>query len=321
MRVLSFAVFVVLKIVFLPLGLVGVLLVGYKQLVISKRLGLAQSAIEVINGRWTMHVFDIRSDPATVRLADALPNTSTLGLWLCLLPLWVKYKICGTLFAYPRVPEEGAEDLADIIIARTLYFDRIIHRVSGEVEQFVVLGAGYDTRAYNELRRAGLRCFEVDQATMQQHKVVSLQQAGIDAAHVTFVQVDFRQEGAFEELRANGYDATKKTLFLWEGVTLYLSEVDVRKTLRDIRAHAPSGSVVVADFYAERFLNLAGGGAAKKVLEYTGEGTGFFLPFATDFEQCLTHFFDSEGLTGGETDFLGRTSDKGPFMVVTEIRI
>ena len=67
MRVLSFAVFVVLQIVFLPLGLVGVLLVGYKQLVISKRLGLAQSAIEVINGRWTMHVFDIRSDPATVR--------------------------------------------------------------------------------------------------------------------------------------------------------------------------------------------------------------------------------------------------------------
>ncbi len=134
---------------------------------------------------------------------------------------------------------------------------------------------------------------------------------------MTFVQVDFRQEGAFEKLSANGYDATKKTLFLWEGVTLYLSEVDVRKTLRDIRAHAPSGSVVVADFYAERFLNLAGGGAAKKVLEYTGEGTGFFLPFATDFEQCLTHFFDSEGLTGGKTDFLGRTSDKGPFMVVT----
>ena len=53
------------------------------------------------------------------------------------------------------------------------------------------------------------------------------------------------------------------------------------------------------------------------MLEYTREGTGFFLPFATDFEQCLTHFFDSEGLTGGKTDFLGRTSDKGPFMVVT----
>ena len=68
MNVLSFLVFVLLQIVFLPLALVGVLLVAYKQMVVSKRLGVSQTAIEVLNGRWTMHVFDIRNDRARGRL-------------------------------------------------------------------------------------------------------------------------------------------------------------------------------------------------------------------------------------------------------------
>lgn len=68
----------------------------------------------------------------------------------------------------------------------------------------------------------------------------------LGAAHVTFVPVDFIRDDAFEKLRTAGYDPTKKTLFLWEGVTFYLAEEDVRRTLRDIRKHAASGSVVIS---------------------------------------------------------------------------
>ena len=68
----------------------------------------------------------------------------------------MKYKIAGTFFAYPRVSEEGPESIGDVV-ARTPYFDRIIQRVAGDVEQFIVLGAGYDTRAYGDLKKQGIQ--------------------------------------------------------------------------------------------------------------------------------------------------------------------
>ena len=320
MRLLSWVVFIVLQIAFLPLAVLGVLLVTYKQMFVSKRLGVSQTMVKVLNGRWTMHVFDIRKDVATVRLADSVPNTSTLGLWLVLVPLWVKYKLSRALFGYPRVPAEGRENLGDIIIARTLYIDRILRRVGGGMYQFVLLGAGFDTRAYGKFKREGLAFFELDQATNQELKVACLGKAGIEAAHVTFVPVDFSREDGFEKLGTDGYDPTKKTLFLWEGVTLYLDEEAVRKTLRNLRKHAAPGSVVVADFYAERFIRM-GSGRLAKVLEYTDETLGFGLPFETDFEQNLQRFLESEGMTPGETFFLGSAGKKGPFMVVAEFGV
>jgi methyltransferase (TIGR00027 family) len=316
---ISFLVFIILQIVFVPIAIVGAVLVGYKQMVISKRLEVSQTGIEVLNGRWAMHVFDIRQDLAAVQLADAIPNTSTLGLWFSLFPLWVKYKISGEYFGYPRIPNEGAEGIADLVVARTLYFDRIIERVLGDVEQFVLLGAGYDTRAYGALNKQGVTFFELDQPTTQKLKVASLRAAGIDASHVTFVEVDFSKESVFEKLRAAGYDPAKKTLFLWEGVTLYLNEVDVRKTLQDIKGHAAPGSVVLADFYAERFIRIGTGKLGSKVMGYTNEGLGFGLPFVTDFEDTLKDFITSDGLKQGESYFMGRVSAKGPFMVVAEL--
>ncbi len=315
MLLLAFVAFVVLQIVCFPLLIVGILLVTYKQMVVSKRLGVSGTAIEVINGRWTMHIFGMRPDSAAARLAGVLPNTSLLGLWLVLFPLWVKYKLSGTLFLYPRVPKEGSETLADFVIARTHYFDRIIERVTADVDQFVVLGAGYDTRCYSELMRNGIRCFEVDQAVTQQLKTASLERAGVGAAHVTFVEVDFNRDDLFEKLQARGYDTTKRTLFLWEGVTLYLSEETVRKTLRDVRACASTGSVVLADIYADRMIN-----SMKAAAKYIGEPVDFSLSLATDCDGDLSGFLGSEGLAIGETYFLGKTHDKGPYGVVVEMR-
>ena len=258
---------------------------------------------------------------ATARLADSVPNTSTFGLWLVFVPLWVKYKLSSAYFGYPRVPDEGREGLGNFLIARTLYIDRIIRRAVGDMDQFVLLGAGYDTRAYGELKRDGLAIFELDRARTQELKVASLGKAGIDVAHVTFVPVDFSRDDAFEKLRAADYDPTKKTLFLWEGVTLYLAEEDVRRTLRDVRQHAAPGSVVVADFYAERFIRMGSGCLAKKTLAYTDETLSFGLPFVTDYEQNLQRFMSSEGLTVGETVFMGSSGKKGPFMVVAELGV
>ena len=322
LRLLSFVVFLVLQIAFLPLAVVGFVIAAYKQLAVSKRLGVSQTMVEVLNARWTMHIFNIREDIASAQLADSVPNTSPFGQWLVLFPLWVKYKMSGAYFGYPQVPDEGRENYLTFMISRTLYIDRIIRRALGDMDQFVLLGAGYDTRAYGEFKRDGTAVFELDQTHNQELKVTSLGNAGIDAAHVTFVPVDFSRDDIFEKLQATGYDTAKKSTLLWEGVTLYLAEKDVRKALRDIREHAAPGSVVVADFYAERFIRTFGQkGATNKLLEYTDETLGFGLPFEADHEQALQRFVNSEGLTVGETTFLGSSGKKGPFMVVAELRV
>ncbi|MHC4409487.1 MAG: class I SAM-dependent methyltransferase [Planctomycetota bacterium] len=319
---MSFVVFLVLQILFLPLAIMGALLVLFKQMVVSKRLGVSQTAIEVLNGRWTMHIFELRKDDATERLARAVPNTSLFGLWLCFVPLWVRYKISGVHWGYPRIPQEGAETMMDLVPARTVYFDRILQRVIGGMEQFVLLGAGYDTRAYGDLRRDGLTIFELDQAAIQRHKITSLEKAGIDVAQVRFVPVDFSRDEAFERLQAAGYDPAKKTVFLWEGVTPYLAEADVRKTMGDIRSHAPAESVLVADIYAEQFTRRGKKGTiGGKVLAYTGEMLDFGLPFANNYEQALQQFAQSENLTLRDAFFLGRERKQGPFAVVAAFEV
>jgi len=321
MPFISFVIFVLLQIVFVPLAFPGVLLVAYRQMVVSKKLGISQTAIEVLNGRWTMHAFGMRDDPATARLASVLPNTSLAGLWLVLFPLWVKYKLSGQLFMYPRVPEEGRENIANMMIARTSYFDEIIEARIDEVEQFVVLGAGYDTRAYGKFNREGVTFFELDQSSIQAHKRKALVDAGIDADHVRFATVNFEAENAFDKLIEAGYDPSKKTLFLWEGVTLYLSEADVRKMMTDIHAHAAPGSVLLADIYADRFLKIGKNKLGEKALDYTSEGLVFGLPFDGDYRTTLSDFIESEGMSVGKTHFMGSASKKGPFVAVVEMKV
>ncbi len=306
MSVLSWIIYIPLQIVFIPFAIFGVVLVAYKQLVISKRLGVSQSAIEILNGRWTMHIFGLRPDKASAELAATLPNDSLAGLWL---------------FLYPRVPEPGSESLLDLITARTLYFDRIIEWQIAQVEQFVIMGAGYDMRAYGEFNRDGVALFEVDQAGMQRHKRESLNKAGMSCEHVKFVEVDFSKENAFTKLLEAGYDPGRKTLFLWEGVTLYLSEADVRKTMRDVRGNAPAGSILLADIYADRIIERFRRAATGKALEYAEEGVDFSLDFASDHEEKLSAFVESESMTTGETFFLGSKNVKGPFVAVVEMRI
>ena len=320
MKYLSYAVFIPLQIVFFPVAFVGLLLTAYKQIVVSKRLGVSQTAIEIINGRWTMHIFGLRQDDATAALMSVLPNTSKVGLWLVLWPLWVQARIGGQVKLYPRIPTAGDENIADMVAARTVHFDSVIARAIEHVDQFVLMGAGYDTRAYGDLAASGVTVFEVDQANVQEHKRSMIAAAGIRCENVTFVSVDFSVDNLFSKLAASGFDASRKTLFLWEGVSLYLSAEQVAATLAMVKQRAQSGSVLVADLYADRLVRTLGkANLNERVLEMTSETLDFSLPFATNWQQVLADFVTSQSLQQGETHFLGASNKAGPYAVVVEM--
>jgi methyltransferase (TIGR00027 family) len=120
------------------------------------------------------------------------------------------------------------------VVARTRLIDDAIAVSLGErPEQLVILGAGFDSRAY---RLPGLRAitvFEVDHPDTQAAKQKVLQRVlSVLPTHVRFVAIDFRQRDLDSVMPAAGYRESARTFFLWEGVTNYLTEAAVDTTLR-----------------------------------------------------------------------------------------
>jgi len=312
MEFIALLVFIVVQIIFIPLAIIALILLTITQVFVSKKLGVSGTAIDPIAGRWIMDVFGMRKDTASVKLYRVLPNGSLSGLWLLLFPGYLRYKISGKNKGYPSIQEEGKESIVNVAITRTIHFDKLIDKSKDKVEQFVVIGAGYDTRCYGDLKNKNLIFFELDHAKTQKLKVECLKKAGIETSHVTFVPIDFSTEKWYEQLKNAGYDPVKKSIFLWEGVTSYLSESDVRKTLKEIKEHAASGSILVADFYAQRMLALKG-------LKATNELFNFGLDFSSDSENVLKSFLVSENVKLGDFYFMGHKTKKGAYGVVAEI--
>jgi methyltransferase (TIGR00027 family) len=318
---LAWLVYVPLQILWLPLSILGSLWVGYKQIWISRKLGLSQTAVEILNGRLTADIFGMREDAPSRRLAPKLPNNSVFGLLLTLAPLLIAKGIAGRPILYPSLPDDEKAGIASLVFSRTRRFDGLIAVRSSDIAQFVVLGAGLDTRCYGPLAGQGLAMFELDQAANQRAKRKAVERARLDAHRIRYVEVDFAQQNWIEALKASTYDPALRTIFLWEGVTPYLSEAEVRATLAAIKANAAEGSVVLLDIYATRLIAPLRRGAAATTLEATGEGLDFGLDFSSDAEGALASFATSVQLGLGRHFFLGSASGKGPFMVVAELSI
>ena len=144
--------------------------------------------------------------------------------------------------------------LYEYIIARTVYFDNLFTNAMNDgIPQIVLLGAGYDSRAY---RFTGLneavKIFEVDAPFTQERKISILKANGIDCDRVVFVPVDFEKDSLFERLEERGYDPAQSTLFLWEGVTPYLTPEAARATLMAIKQGCRS-SILAFDYLNRSF--------------------------------------------------------------------
>jgi len=143
---------------------------------------------------------------------------------------------------------------AFILIARTRFIDeRLEAAVQGGIGQLVIMGAGFDSRAYRFapiLDR--VKVFEIDRPDTQQVKIRRVRKAiGAAPPNLTYVPVDFREKNFGEALLEAGYQPDRKTFFIWEGVTMYLPGDAVRETLRWIATHSAPGSSIVFDYAYE----------------------------------------------------------------------
>lgn len=134
-------------------------------------------------------------------------------------------------------------------LARGRFFEAALQEALAEgATQVVLLGAGFDTRAYRIAYAPGVRVFEVDApptSALKQDRVRSA--LGALPAHVTYVPVDFLTDSIDRALPAAGYEPSRRTFFLWEGVTFYLSEAAVTGVLDFVRTRSAPGSTIAFD--------------------------------------------------------------------------
>jgi methyltransferase (TIGR00027 family) len=116
----------------------------------------------------------------------------------------------------------------------------------------VLLGAGYDMRAYRFAQSLrGRPVFEVDHPATSRRKarILARHRDELPAARVERVEVDFEVQSFRTELRRAGFSERHRTFFIWEGVSMYLTRSVVKKTLHTLRAMSAAGSQVVFDLW------------------------------------------------------------------------
>jgi methyltransferase (TIGR00027 family) len=183
------------------------------------------------------------------------------------------------------------------VVARTRLIDDTIATALGESPgQFVILGAGFDSRAY---RLPGLRVmptFEVDHPSTQTAKRRALERVlpGVPP-HVRFVPCDFNQRDLASAMTAAGYRESTRAFILWEGVTNYLPEAAVDATLRWC-ARASPGSLLLFTYVHRDVLTRPDTFVGTKHLFATLARSGEKLTFGFEPSQ-LAEFLAARGLS------------------------
>jgi len=141
----------------------------------------------------------------------------------------------------------------EFMIARTAFFDRIVEQaLITKTRQIVFIGAGYDSRPYRfEKSILDTSIYELDTNPTLQRKQLCLQQANIpQSKQISYVPVDFDSDNLSTKLQEAGFSRDKRTLFVWEGVTYYLSAEVVDNMLLVLKHNSLPGSSLCFDYAA-----------------------------------------------------------------------
>jgi methyltransferase (TIGR00027 family) len=146
----------------------------------------------------------------------------------------------------------GATGTTYVPLRHRFIDDHLLEALAAGATQVVLLGAGYDTRAYrfaDEL--AGRPVFEVDLAAISRAKAATIakHQADFPAANVVRVEIDFETQALTDVLPEAGFTVGDPTFFVWEGVPMYLTRAAVHATLDGVHELSGDGSQIAHDMW------------------------------------------------------------------------
>ena len=161
-------------------------------------------------------------------------------------------------YIYRRIPAKG---MYEYVIARTKYIDSIFKEaLMQHFDQILILGAGFDTRALRFHEPGGkTKIFELDATTTQQAKITQYRKRGLKVPpNLAFIPIDFDKESLSAKLEEAGFEKHKRSLFILEGLLMYLQPESVDETFRIIQDFAGAGSQVVFDHVYSSVLRHEG---------------------------------------------------------------
>ncbi len=166
-----------------------------------------------------------------------------------LLPLFVKLLLqLKILNLKGRISPKG---IYPYVIARTKYIDNIFETaINNGIEQVIILGAGFDSRAIRLLDQKGkVKVFEIDINYTQQAKLKQFQKRKIHKPEKNiYIPVDFDKEDLKTKLKENKLIQKKKSLFILEGLIMYLTQKSVEETFKLIYEYSAPSSLIVFDY-------------------------------------------------------------------------
>jgi methyltransferase (TIGR00027 family) len=139
----------------------------------------------------------------------------------------------------------------EYVIARTKYIDLIFEKaISREFDQILVFGAGFDSRGIRFLNKnSKTNVFELDVPITQNAKINGLKKRGVELnPHIIFISIDFNKESLDNKLDESGFKKNKRSLFVLEGLTMYLNAESVDSTFRLIERISGINSEIVFDY-------------------------------------------------------------------------
>ncbi len=166
---------------------------------------------------------------------------------------------------------------------RTRFFDDLLRGEADRVDQVVLLGAGFDTRAFRLPAPAQVRWFEIDASALFAEKepvLASLAAGGPRTRVVVAADLGGDWENA---LLTAGFTAGLRTAWIAEGLLFYLTPAAVDGLLAGARALSGSGSVFAADASGSGLLALPMMEPALRARA----AHGLPPPFTTDDPQSL----------------------------------
>ncbi|MBW2513064.1 MAG: class I SAM-dependent methyltransferase, partial [Deltaproteobacteria bacterium] len=320
-KLFQIILYIPIQILFIPFAVIGLIDGIYKEMRKGNKLGVSFTAIKALQYRWFMHNFNTRQDPLSVAFIKKLPCESHFGLWSMFGALIISQRLFGFTTTVGRIDEPGKENLVSTAGRRVLIFDRIMEKYVNEMEQIVIPGAGFDLIALHHTEGKKVKVFELDQVKTLNVKVETLKKAGINHDWITYIPVDYSNESWSDKLLGAGFDKTKKTLFLWESVSLYLETDIVKETLRTMADLSADGSIIAQDFYSKAFILGETSKTVKRssrMIEKMGEPWKFGLDMSNDPKAAVESFLKECGLKMTEYIQFGEKLDVEPFYCIVE---
>jgi len=298
-NIVAATIFRIVQIILFPVAAVAYVVLLIKLIMYSRRSGASATVLASFYTRWMQHKLRTRRDEACERLMKVLPNVSQTAMQLVAAPTLVGHWLTGYVPKIYRYPYEGVPPMTHQPAARTTFYDAAVERHLSDIEQFVILGAGLDTRSYRLPPQTQVRCFELDTPKTQAFKREMLRLAGVDATRVTYVPVNFQVKDWLDKLLDAGFTPDRPSLFIWESVTMYLDREAVVDILRAIAGTA-SGTVVAFDYFAAEMLQSRSlfMRYARAVLKTFGEPFGTFdIDHTPPARNQVAAFLESCGLS------------------------